>query len=78
MKSPSSSAAAHAGLLLAFLLDTTAVGAADTVVGTATLDLEHKATSRKVVSELCVRRQVLCDSFEVFAKGGSGSVAVSG
>jgi predicted dienelactone hydrolase len=52
MKSPSSPAAAYAGLLLAFLLDTTAVGAADTVVGTATLDLEHKATSRKVASEL--------------------------
>jgi len=52
MKSPSSPAAAYAGLLLAFLLDAAAAGAADAVVGTATLDLEERTTNRKVVSEL--------------------------
>jgi len=52
MKSPYSPAAAYAGLVLAFLLDATAAGAADTVVGTATLDLEERTTNRKVVSEL--------------------------
>jgi predicted dienelactone hydrolase len=52
MKTPSLPAAARAGLLLGFLLHTTVASAADNVVGTATLNLEHKPTGRKVTSEL--------------------------
>jgi predicted dienelactone hydrolase len=44
--------AACAGLFLSFLLNTTTAGAADSVVGTVTLNLEHKPAGRKVVSEL--------------------------
>src|SRR5262249_43414996 len=44
--------AACAGLLLMLLLHTAAAGAADVIVGTATLDLEHKPTGRKATSEL--------------------------
>jgi predicted dienelactone hydrolase len=53
MKTPAlAPAAARAGLLLGVLLQTTMAGAADTVVGTATLDLEHKPTGRRITSEL--------------------------
>jgi predicted dienelactone hydrolase len=38
--------------LLALIVHTATVAAAERVVGTATLDLEHKLTGRKIVSEL--------------------------
>jgi predicted dienelactone hydrolase len=52
MTTPSFASAARAALLLAFLLHSPMAGAADDVVGTATLDLEHKPSGRKVMSEL--------------------------
>ena len=55
MKTPCLAPAARAGLLLAILLHTTMAGAADSVVGTATLNLENKPTGRKVTSELWFR-----------------------
>ena len=45
-------ALARSGLLLGLLLHTTMAVAGDGVVGTATLELENKATGRKVASEL--------------------------
>jgi predicted dienelactone hydrolase len=51
MKMPCLSRAACAGLLLSCLLHTTTAGAGG-VVGTVTLELEHKPTGRKVTSEL--------------------------
>jgi predicted dienelactone hydrolase len=53
MKTPSLPAAARAGLLLGVLLQTTMPANADNVVvGTATLNLEHQPSGRKVTSEL--------------------------
>jgi hypothetical protein len=53
MKTPSiPPALTRSGLLLGLLLHTTMAVAGDGVVGTATLELENKATGRKVASEL--------------------------
>ena len=53
MKTPSlAPAVARAGLLLGILLHTTVAVAGDSVVGTATLQLENTATGRKVTTEL--------------------------
>ena len=52
MKTVASPSAAHAAVLLGLLCHTPPAGAADTVVGTATLDLVHRPTGRKVTSEL--------------------------
>ena len=52
MKTTSLPPATRAGLLFGVLLHTTMAGAADTVVGTATLNFEHRSTGRRVTSEL--------------------------